>query len=299
MKTIADIGEDALVRRFTEHLPLSADVIVGAGDDCAVLKPLRKGRVTLFKTDCVVEGVHFTAETPANLVGRKALARALSDIAAMGGTPHHALITLMLPPETEVRYVDKMYQGMNALAVRHGVSIVGGETTRGPCVSITVALLGSALEKRFLLRGGARVGDLIFVTGKLGGSLRGHHLKFEPRLAEGQWLAENFHIHAMMDLSDGLAKDLPRMADRSGAHGLLIESAALPLNKGCTVQQAFNDGEDYELLFAVAPRDHGTLERKWSAAFPRVPLTCIGRFLSEGGASKDLSSGGWDHFKAT
>jgi thiamine-monophosphate kinase len=299
VRTIADIGEDALVHRLTENLPLSADVIVGAGDDCAVLRPFRKGRVILLKTDCVVQGVHFTAATPAKLVGRKALARVLSDIAAMGGTPHHALITLMLPPRTEVRYADKLYQGINALAVKHEVSIVGGETTRGPCVSISVALLGSALEKRFTRRGGARAGDLIFVTGKLGGSLRGHHLKFEPRLVEGRWLAENFSIHAMMDLSDGVAKDLPRMAKAGNVRSFAVESSALPLNKGCNVQQALNDGEDYELLFAISPRDSKPLIKKWSLAFPRVPLTCIGRFLEEGDGDNNFLAGGWDHFKAT
>ena len=296
MKTIADIGEDALVRRLTQNLPLGADVIAGAGDDCAVIKPSKKGFVTLFKTDCVVEGIHFTKDTPAKLVGRKALARVLSDIAAMGGTPQHAVVTLMLPPQTEVRYVDELYHGINALAKTFGVSIVGGEITRGPCVFISIALTGIAPEKRWIPRRGAQPGDLIFVTGKLGGSLRGHHLKFEPRLKEGQWLAKNFQLHAMMDLSDGLAKDLPRMTAASGV-GFEIDHAALPRNKGCTVRQALGDGEDYELLFAVAPRDQEALTRKWRVAFSLVSLTCIGHFSLSDERAPSFPNDGWDHFK--
>src|SRR5262249_12524342 len=140
--SVADLGEDALVSRISRGLAQGDGVIEGAGDDCAVLRPTPVGHVTLFKTDCIVEGVHFTAATPPTLVGRKALARVLSDIAAMGGTPRHALVTLMLPAKTLVRYVDALYRGLNALASRHGVAIVGGETSRAPLVTLTIALTG-------------------------------------------------------------------------------------------------------------------------------------------------------------
>jgi thiamine-monophosphate kinase len=295
VSTVTDIGEDALVRRISRKLAVGKGVIAGAGDDCAVLRLPGKGRVSLFKTDCIVEGVHFTSETPATLVGRKALGRVLSDIAAMGGVPHYAVITLMLPGATPVRYVDGLYNGMNALATRFGVSIVGGETSSAPLVSITVALLGSASAKGWVGRDGAKAGDEIFVTGRLGGSLMAHHLKFEPRLAEGQWLAQHARPHAMMDLSDGLAKDLPRLALASHV-GFEVDFEALPVRRGCNARQAWGDGEDYELLLALPPKRGDHLIQKWRQRFPAVPLTRIGRFVPEGASAASAPPGGWDHF---
>jgi thiamine-monophosphate kinase len=174
----------------------------------------------LFKTDAIVEGVHFTCETPPEKIGRKALARCLSDVAAMGGKPVSAVVTLALPTDFEVTRVEKIYEGLNQLAAEYGVAIVGGETTTNPeRVLISIALLGTVSRGRALLRSGAKAGDAIFVTGQLGGSLRGRHLDFEPRLAEARWLAENFAIHSMIDVSDGLASDLRHVlkASRVGA----------------------------------------------------------------------------------
>ena len=298
-ESLASIGEDELVRRLTQNLPLGADVIAGAGDDCAVLRSNRRGDVTLFKTDCVVEGVHFNEDTPAVLVGRKALARVISDIAAMGGTPQHAVITLILPPQTSVLYVEELYSGLNDIAQRFGVAIVGGETSRGPLVIISISMTGKARAKAWVGRNGAKTGDCIYVTGRLGGSLKGHHLSFEPRVAEAQWLVKNFRIHAMMDISDGLVKDLPRMAKSSGV-SFTVEDHALPANEGCTAQQAWSDGEDYELLFAVSPRTVARLESGWSQHFPGLQLTCIGRFVGEGkGRALSFMDAGWEHFSGT
>jgi thiamine-monophosphate kinase len=294
MKRVADIGEEALVRRLIRAAPLDAEVLAGPGDDCAVVQGVGAGEVQLLKTDAVVEGVHFEAASPARLVGRKALARVLSDIAAMAGTPRHALVTLVLPPETPVAWVDGVYAGLYALARAHGVSVVGGETTRGLQRVIAVTLTGTVGEASWISRGGAQVGDEVWVTGRLGGSIKGRHFRFEPRLAEGRWLAAHFPIHAMMDLSDGLGKDLPRMARAAGL-GIEVEMAALPRQRGCTVEQAWDDGEDYELLFALPAAEGKRLALAWGERFPKLPLTRIAR-LTAGDLGGALPEGGWDPF---
>ncbi len=296
MKTLADIGEDELVRRLVRGRWHGKDVIEGPGDDCAVVRPPRAGRHLLLKTDTVVEGVHFTAETPANLIGRKAMARVLSDFAAMAATPRHALVTLIAPPTTPLQRVLGLYRGLHAMAGRHGVAVVGGETSRGDSLILTVSLSGDAPARGWVRRHGARAGDLLFVTGRLGGSIRGRHLRFQPRLAEARWLAEHLPVRAMMDLSDGLAKDLPRLAGGAGL-GFAVDPDSLPRASGCTPDQAWGDGEDYELLLAMAPTVRPASLAAWRRAFPRVPLTCIGRLTPRPGR-RTQTAGGWDHFRA-
>jgi thiamine-monophosphate kinase len=272
-------------------------VIAGAGDDCALVKPLGKGWLQLLKTDCVVEGVHFTRDTAPERVGRKAMARAISDIGAMGGEPQHALVTLLCPPDRKVAEVKKLYAGLRRGAAEFGVSIVGGETSSAPLLAMVISLTGKVKKSHCVKRDGARKGDLIYVTGRLGGSLRKHHLDFTPRVKEGQWLAAHAKPHAMMDLSDGLAKDLPRMAAASGLD-FVIEEAGLPCRKGCTAAQAWGDGEDYELLFAMAPRRAAALEKQWRRRFPKLALTSIGRFVASGkGRLPSFATKGWEHFK--
>jgi thiamine-monophosphate kinase len=225
------MNEFELIQLLTRSLPVNESVVVGPGDDCAVLEYGGSGRQLLFKTDAVVEGVHFTADTPPEKIGRKALARCLSDIAAMAGTPTAALVTLGLPREFKPEFVERIYAGMSALARQHGVAIVGGETTLNPeRILISVALLGSVAKGKAVLRSGARAGDAIFVTGELGGSFAGKHLDFEPRLAEARWLAEHFNIHAMIDLSDGLAGDLRHVLKASVGGAELLKSA-LPISR--------------------------------------------------------------------
>lgn len=296
MKTLADIGEDELIRRLVRGRRGGAGVVEGPGDDCAVVHAPRPGRHLLLKTDTVVEGVHFTADTPAALVGRKALARVLSDFAAMAATPRHALVTLIAPPTTPVRRVLDLYRGLHALARQYGVAVVGGETARGGQLIVTVSLSGDAPATGWVRRHGARAGDRLFVTGRLGGSLGGRHLRFQPRLAEAQWLARRLPVHAMMDLSDGLAKDLPRLAGGAGL-GFEVEPEALPCATGCSPAQAWGDGEDYELLLAVAPEVRPAALAAWRKAFPRLPLTCIGR-LTDTPRRSNAPAGGWDHFRA-
>lgn len=296
MKTLADIGEDALIELLVKNLKLDHSVIAGPGDDCAVVLAPQKGQHLLLKTDTVVEGVHFTPATPARLIGRKAMSRVISDFAAMAAKPCHALITLIAPPQTPVKRVLDVYVGLRAVAEEFGVNLVGGETSRGDQLIITVSLTGTAAAKSWVARNRARAGDDLYVTGQLGGSIRGKHLRFKPRLAEAHWLAAHWPVRAMMDISDGLAKDLPRLA-RSCGLGFEVAMDQLPCTRGSSSQQAWSDGEDYELLLAVSPRKSAQACEQWRQAFPKVPLTHIGRLVNSKDAKQALP-GGWEHFKS-
>lgn len=290
MKSVGDLGEDGLIARLCAGLPVSGDLVVGPGDDCAVVG--EGDLLTLLKTDAVVAGVHFLAEEDARRVGWKAVARVLSDFAAMGGRPGELLVTVALAPEVEVAWVSALYEGMKACLARHGGFIVGGETTSLPSgtpTMISVAGRGVVERKNLVTRSGGRAGDTVYVTGTLGGSILGKHLDFTPRLEEAQWLAERFEITAMMDLSDGLAKDLPRLAAMSGV-GFEIEREALPLSEGVGMAQAFGDGEDYELLFTSGEE----IEERWRERFPELALTKVGRLVEGSG---EVIDGGWDHFR--
>jgi len=285
------MNEFELIAKLAKSLPANETVVTGAGDDCAVLDFGLPGKFFLFKTDAVVEGVHFAKETPPEKIGHKALARCLSDIAAMAGTPSAAVVTIGLPKKFDPESVAKIYEGLNALARKYGVAIVGGETTTNPGrIFISIALLGTVGRGKQILRGGARPGDVIFVTGELGGSLSGKHLDFEPRLAEAQWLAKNFSIHAMVDLSDGLAGDLRHVLAASGAGAELLKTA-IPVSRAAKLQAkkssvakpafaaALTDGEDFELLFVVASRDAVKLLDAWKERFPKLKLSCIGKIV--------------------
>ena len=275
---LRDVGEDRLLEQLLGKRKPGRGVVLGPGDDCAIVESGKPGVLQLLKTDCLVEGVHFTGNDRPERVGWKSMARPVSDFAAMSGVPQFALVTLVVPATCEVAWVKKLYRGIAKAARAFGMEIVGGETsnTKGPAV-ISVSVIGFVEKTRWVGRAGGRAGDELFVTGRLGGSLRGHHLKFVPRLAESRWLTENFRIHAMMDLSDGLGTDLPRLA-RASKVGFEIEEGTLPLNPGCNPSQAIADGEDYELLFAIAPKDSGLLRARWARKFPKIPLTRIGRF---------------------
>ena len=309
------MNEMELIARLTRSLPANDSTVVGAGDDCAVIDLGLPDRWVLFKTDAVVEGIHFTTAALPEQIGHKALARPLSDIAAMAGTPAHALVTLALPERFDSGFVEAIYAGITALAGRHGVAIVGGETTANPeRLLISVSLLGTVTKGRSPLRRGAQAGDAIFVTGELGGSRSGKHLDFEPRLAEAEWLAENFSIHAMMDISDGLAGDLRHIlkASRVGAELL---SDAIPVSRAAKLAAraepsarppllaALTDGEDFELLCTVASHDAVPLLDTWRERFPELRLSCIGKITAKKGLSirdkkgiRPLTDHGYAHF---
>jgi thiamine-monophosphate kinase len=291
-----DLGEDRLVAALTRGLVSGKDVIVGVGDDCAVIGRPRDRRWQLLKTDAVVEGIHFLAEEDFRRVGWKALCRAISDIAAMGGVPAHALITIAVPSTTPVTRLKALYAGLQKAARKYQVALVGGETSRSPGpLFLNVALTGWVEPKCCVLRSGGQAGDTLYVTGRLGGTLAGKHLDFHPRLDEARWLVSHFPLHAMMDLSDGLAADLPRLAAASQC-GYEVDMDRLPLTPGCLPTQAMSDGEDYELLFAVPARASNALEAAWKCRFPRLPLTRVGRLTPCSKARKTNSPHGYDHF---
>jgi len=305
------MNEFDLIARLTPNLATNAAVVTGAGDDCAVLDLGQPDQLTLFKTDAVVEGIHFTRETPPEKIGRKALARCLSDIAAMAGTPVAAVVTLALPTGFEPDRVTKIYDGLNALARETGVAIVGGETTTNPeRLLLSIALLGTVPRGRAALRSGAKAGDAIFVTGDLGGSIAGKHLDFIPRLAEARWLAEHFTVHAMMDLSDGLGGDIQHIL-RASQVGAVLLKTAIPVSRAAknrTTEKppfvaALTDGEDFELLFTVPAKSAVPLLDAWKRQFPDLKLTCIGKIVAGQGVilqdrtgARPLNLGGYVHF---
>jgi thiamine-monophosphate kinase len=327
------MNEFELIQRLTGAPPTNASVVVGPGDDCAVLEVGAPDRLLLFKTDAVVAGIHFRNDTPPERIGHKALARCLSDVAAMAGTPTAALITLGLPCDFDAAFVEAIYTGINALALRHNVAVVGGETTANPeRILISVALIGFVPRDKVLLRSGAKTGDAIFVTGDLGGSLAGKHLDFEPRLVEARWLAGNFRLHALMDISDGLAGDLRHLLKASAAGAELLKRA-IPISRAAKELArsrrreeaeagaprrspppqaggdstpffaALTDGEDFELLFTVASQDAVPLLDAWKRQFPKLRLSCIGKIVPGMGITirdkegvRPLTAHGYTHF---
>ena len=298
--SVSSIGGEGLTRSIRRWLGrASPPAPAGIGDDCAVLPPAR-GR-GLLTVDAVVRGVHFTDRTPPREVGAKLFKRNLSDIAAMGGRPRAAVVALALDGRVSLAWLGQFYRGMAREGLRHGVPVVGGDVTRldGSFVA-TLALTGEAAG-RILTRAGSRAGDWIYVTGSLGRSLpTGHHLRFAPRLAEGRWLAGRAEVRAMLDISDGLAKDVNSLAPRGVFPALL--AARLPRREGATVRGALCDGEDYELVLGVASgADRPALERAWRRAFPRTRLTCVGRFVRTGrvppGAIALANYRGYEHHR--
>ncbi len=291
---LQDLSEDRLLEILLTDLPIGRNAVVGPGDDCAVVQGLGNRMMLLLKTDCVAEGIHYLQDDDPARVGWKALCRPLSDIAAMGGEPVHALISVFSPEDRPVAYWKSFYKGLSKAARRFGVGIVGGEMARSPCAAISVSMVGRVEAGRLITRSGGQPHDVLLVTGTLGGSLSGRHLDFVPRVAEGRWLSAHGYARAMMDLSDGLAKDLPRLASASKC-GFRIDPAALPKTRGCDSNRAMSDGEDYELLMAVTPRLVNRLYRGWQEMFPGVRLTRIGELTDSGTPSTPLPSG-FDHF---
>ncbi len=290
---LSTLGENAVLKRLLAQLSTQAPMLTGPGDDCAVVARDEQWD-TLLKTDVVVENVHFTPDTEPERIGHKALARAVSDIAAMGGIPEYALITLLMHPQRAIETAEGIYRGMNRLAARCGISIAGGETSSLPYdgIIINVALTGRVERGQAILRSSAHPGDIICVSGPLGGSFpSGHHLDFEPRLGQARaFMQYGPRPTAMMDLSDGLGADLPRLAEASHCSFELFTDR-LPLNPGCTVQQGLSDGEDYELLFTLTPENLNK-----ALLSPELSVYPIGVLTPPSSASTQMK--GWQHFSA-
>jgi thiamine-monophosphate kinase len=283
------------------------EVEVGIGHDAAVVR-VRAGEGLALKSDQTIEGVHFTRdEAPLPAFGRKALARVLSDLGAIGARPIAALCSAALPADLDEAGARALFEGLLALADEHGVSLVGGDLARSPAgIALDVSALGVMEGRAPMLRSGAREGDALVVTGPLGGSREGHHLQFAPRWREGVALAASGRVHACIDLSDGLARDVRQVA-RASSVGARLDAEALPrraLRSGAraTIEQALGDGEDYELLFAAPADAIAALAQQPELA--QVTLTRVGTVVPEregivlvraGGAAAPLPAGGFEH----
>ena len=279
MTTVSDVGEKALIRRLARSVRTDSSVYKGIGDDCAVLR-FSRAEYGLLASDMLVEGVHFTKQSSPAAVGWKALGVNLSDVAAMGGKPRWAVVSLGLPLRTKRTYVDQLYKGLKHSASRYGVNLVGGDTVRARQVVVDVALFGTVEKSCLVLRSEARVGDILMVTGRLGGALAsGRHLRFTPRLKEASRLVRKAKLHAMIDLSDGLFSDLGQLCAASRL-GAWIESERIPCAKGSTWKQALGDGEDFELLMAVSLNEAERLFH-WAKKQLACRLTPIGRMVAK------------------
>ena len=326
-------GEDAVLRRIRRALAsrrftgAQDGVRVAIGDDAAVWRP-RAGYETVLTCDWFLQGTHFLPDRhPPDAVGWKCLARAASDIAAMGAEPRLFLLSLALPTSRTGAWLDEFLRGLKAASRKLRCHAAGGDTTRNVQILINVTVVGECRRGRALLRSGARPGDAIFVTGRLGEAEYGlrllrkgkgrvnsrdtrlrKHLYPEPRIAIGAWLAERKLATAMMDLSDGLSSDLPRLCGASGV-GARIEESRLPVVRLANgdakrlnpAELALHGGDDYELLFTVAAKNVARIPRHVGG----VSLTRIGEvstarkvvLTSRDGQSRQLDIGGWDPFR--
>ena len=328
--------ENWVVERIYAHFAGGRQNIAGRavcldiGDDAALFRP-KSGRETILTCDWFLEGTHFLRKKhPPDAVGWKCLARAMSDVAAMGGVPRCFLLSLALPESHTGRWLDAFLGGLRRASRKFACTLTGGDTTRRSEILMNVTVVGEIRNARAVLRSGAQPGDIIYVTGRLGEAELGlrilrnssrpvrpgnpllkKHLYPEPRLPLGQWLAEKSLATSMMDLSDGLSSDLRRLCASSGV-GARVESAKLPVvrlaNAGREstvdpVQLALHGGDDYELLFTVRPNKVNMLPKTLQG----VPLTAIGRItnkrelvlLEEKGRTRQLISAGWDSFRNT
>ena len=283
VSALGELGLIAAIRRWLGTA--SPPPPRGIGDDCAVLPPSRFPQ--LVTVDPVIYGEHFDDAISPGAAGEKLFKRNLSDIAAMGGRPRAAVVSLALDDTVKQAWLEGFYRGLARIARRHRVPVVGGDIARhrgGLVASLT--LIGEATGPRVLSRRGAKAGDRLYVTGRLGGSLLGHHVRFTPRLPEGAWLAARDEVRALMDVSDGLAKDVHAL-EPAGCRAVILADA-LPVSAAARVrartsgrtpvEHALEDGEDYELLFALSGRaDAARFERDWRRRFA-TRLTCLGRF---------------------
>lgn len=295
-------GEFAYIAWLRQRIPSDPRVLLGPGDDTAVLRSTTRSQ--LVTTDMLLEGSCFLLEGPGSAtphqVGRKAMAVNLSDIAAMAGVPTAAVVSLGLPRQRGRALAEELFLGIREVADAFEVAVVGGDTNSwdGPLV-VSVTLLGEATARGPVTRRGARPGDWLLVTGAFGGSIRGKHLDFTPRVREALRLHELADLHAMIDVSDGLAADVHHLCEESGC-GAVLRAESIPRTPETqSLEQALGDGEDFELAMAVSPDDARVL----LAAQPLagVPLTHVGEFvdaglwLEERGVRRALEPKGYVH----
>ena len=305
------MAERGLIRYITELV--SADrpewLTLGVGDDCAVITP-PAGSPIVATTDMVIEGVHFEAGTAPELVGHKAMARGVSDVAAMAARPLCTLAAVCFGAAADEEWGRRLAHAMWQAAREFRAPLVGGDIASGADrLCITVTALGVAGPKGAVTRAGARAGDAVCVTGRLGGSILGRHLRFEPRIDAALALAATCDLHAMIDISDGLSTDALHVAE-AGGHGIELQAAHVPISDDARtlaartgrepLWHALNDGEDYELLFCIPPEQARELAGRGVAG---LRVTVIGQvqdgpgsfLVMPDGRRVPLQAGGWEH----
>ena len=281
---VKKMNEFLFIEYLKKKIPGSGRLSVGIGDDAAVLKKTGPGHLVV-STDMLVEDVDFVLdELSPEMIGRKTLAVSLSDLAAMGAEPLAFVLSIGKPAYVSTKWLGRFYNGLLKLARQYKIDCVGGDFSRAKEFSVSVTILGTATKP--VLRSGARAGDWVGVTGRLGGSILRHHFEFTPRVKEGLWLMRSGLVHAMIDISDGLYQDLHHVL-RASRVGAAIDLAGIPVsadairlsrgNKSAALKRALTDGEDFELLFTAAPRQKMMLEKIWKKKFQKVPLTWIGK----------------------
>ncbi|MDD5383065.1 MAG: thiamine-phosphate kinase [Candidatus Margulisbacteria bacterium] len=304
---LSNIGEFGLIDRIAKREPRLPSTIIGIGDDAAVLQMTNEGKYLLITTDTLIENVHFKRKGASFFrLGQKALAANISDIAAMGGWPAHALVTVGVPKTMSVKAIDELYRGINALARKQKIDIIGGDTVASPKeIVISITLLGEVEKANLLLRSTARVGDLICVTGKFGGpAAKGYPSHYALRVTlfqEARALAKSGLATAMIDSSDGLVRSILEICKASRVGAVVYESE-VPVARGASLAQALHGGEEYELVFTIPAKNI----RKLKKVLGRTKVSIVGdicprksgvNLLDKHGRIKEIKSGGYEHFK--
>jgi len=296
---ISKLGEFGLIERFKKHIRLDSSVIRGPGDDCAVIN-FSKDKYLLFTCDMIVEGVDFRPQEDPYLIGRKAVAVCISDIAACAGTPRYCLISLGMSRNKTTAFADKISKGMRDIARNFKVNLVGGDLSAARKTVIDVSMIGLVSKKRLVLRSGAGVGDIIFVTGALGGSILGKHLKFTPRVKEAQFLTKKFKISSMIDISDGLIQDLGHILSLSNKGAVIYEKLIPVSPKARNTKDALYSGEDFELLFTMSQQQARKLIDSGMRNFKPIGEITSKEYglslIGINGRKKDILDKGFKHF---
>ncbi len=306
VQTLEEIGEFGFIEKIRRAVHTDASVALGIGDDAAVIKVKSQEQI-LFTTDMLIEDRHFRLSqvTPWE-IGWKAMCVNISDIAAMGGVPTHAVIAVGLPGSLGLDFAEGLYRGLASAARSFKINIVGGDTNCSDKLVISVAMLGKVNRGAYVTRSGAKPGDIVFVTGSLGGSYESrNHLNFTPRIKESQYLVKNFKVHSMIDISDGLSSDIRRLAKES-AVGALLREPLIPLSKSAkNAARALTDGEDFELLFTM-PSQEAEWFKKRRKPKALVKFHEIGKIVSRKmgikimdrhGRLRILEEKGFDHYR--
>lgn len=270
---LKNIGESGLIKQIKKSVKTSSSVIKGIGDDCAVVA-FSKTKYMLLTCDMLIENVDFKINDSPFWIGHKSLACSISDIASMGGLPKYALVSLGLPEDLSAAFLRQLYRGINRLAGKFHIDIVGGDISKAGRLTIDISMVGFVEKIYLTLRSNAKVNDIIFITGELGAAPFGRHLTFMPRLKEARYLVENYKINAMIDISDGLLKDLSHILEES-SRGASIYQWLVPLyRKQDNFLKVVSRGEDFELLFTSSAKEAGRL----IASGKRI-YTAIGQIL--------------------